>query len=343
MNDSTQRRNRPALKWLVIAGVAVLIIAAAVGLTQCASKGDASSVMNRTFSEPHVYRSGKLTLDLRLEGKPLTGSAGPFRLALQGPFSSNGGGNVPSFALLIALRLGSNSSRLGLISNGKNAWMDLAGTAYTLPPSVMESFVKAYRTDPSKQSKRDSSPLERTGFKPLDWVKSSEVVGDEQVGNTQTVHVRASVDAPKMLADLSQLLGAARSAGGGLLSLSDLSAADAQKLGSSIDSAQVNIWSGKDDGALRRITIDLQTKPTKGASQARISLDLAMTELNTPELIEAPKQAKPFSELAALVSTLAGTKSGKSELDPKARSYEECVRKAANLDAAQSCRSLLTS
>jgi hypothetical protein len=342
VHQTAQVTKRLARKWWVWAAAGLVLAAAGFLVVSCSSSGDARAVVDRTFAKPHVYRSGRLTTDISIDGEAITGAAGPFRIALQGPFSSNGGGKVPSFALLIALKLGSNQSKLGMISNGKAVWMDLAGNDYELPPEVFASFRKAYATDPKAKPQKGSSPLDRTGFKPLDWIESPEVVGHEQVGEADTDHIRAEVNAPKMLAELGGLLGLARSAGGGLLSLSNLSDEDAKRLGASVDHAQVNVWSARTDGALRRITVDLKTKPANGVKSTTIHLDISMTDLNQPQTIPMPVRPKPFSALAGLVKTLAGTTGNGSQLTPQAKAYEACVAKAADLGAAERCKAILS-
>lgn len=341
VHQTAQGTKRLARKWWVWAVAGLLVAGIAAWFALGSSSGDASQVLDRTFRKPHVYRSGRLTVDLRVNGEGITGKAGELRIAMQGPFSSNGGGNVPSFALLMALKLGESQSRLGLISNGKAVWMDLAGNDYQLPAEVFDSFRKAYAAAPGAKREGAASPLERTGFRPLDWIESAEVTGEQQIGEAQTDHLTAKVNAPKMLSQLGGLLGIARTAGGGLVPLGNLDAEAARKLGESVERAQVDVWSARGDGALRRISVDVRTKPSKGAKGATLRLDITMTDLNQPQTIPAPVRPKPFSALAGLVKSLVGTPAAGVPLTPQAKSYEACVEKARDLAAAERCQALI--
>jgi hypothetical protein len=346
--QGNRQRRKGRFSRLAVCAVAI-VAACSCGsiLSGCFGSGsdaDPSKVLSDTFNQPHRYASGKLDASLLMDGPAITGNGGKLALSLKGPFSSNGKGTVPSFDLVTALGLGGKDAKFGLISDGKAMWMDIGGVSYQLPTSVFDAFSTSW-TGRGSSSSASSNALDRLGFHPQGWITSPETVGEENVAGQPTVHVKAKVDGSKLVGDLGSLLGSAGQAGGALLGLTGIGADVKAKVAKAIETAQVDVWSGKTDGALRKLKVEIAVKGIDGGKPTRVELLITLAELNVPQTIAKPSSSRQFSELAGLLSGVGGLvgNSPSTSPDPSALSYERCVAAAANLDAAKRCNGLLTS
>lgn len=300
----------------------------------CGSSEDPNEVIARAFTEPHRYDSGRLDAKVSLSGGGLTGETGGLKLALQGPWTTNGKGKVPSFAMDTELGLGGRDVRVRLISNGKSAWVDFSGLTYELPKSVFDGFASAY-TGAAAGREGGAGLLQRIGFNPVDWIESPELVGDEKVGGAETVHVKAKVDVGKLASDLSSVLEAANSAGGGLLSVPGLTDRAKAQLGGAVQTADFDLWAGKDDGELRKVTVTVRTRSLGPLPPLAVDFSVELDSLNEPQQIEIPKNAQSFGGIAGLLAGVAGLGGGGEGSANSA--YSECVSKAKDADAVAKC------
>ena len=53
------------------------------------------------------------------------------------------------------------------------------------------------------------------GVDPQRWLRDPEYVGKEDVGGTETLHIRAGIDVPLLLEDVNKILGRAEDIQGG--------------------------------------------------------------------------------------------------------------------------------
>jgi hypothetical protein len=297
---------------------------------------DPKQVVAETFGKPHDYSSGRLNARIGVEGGGITGANG-IAVGLQGPWSSRGGGAIPSFAMDTDLSLGSRNVRVRLISNGESGWVDFAGLTYKLPDSVFGSFKEAWAGNAGSGG-RQGSLLDRLGFKPSDWIKDPKTVGDENVGGVETVHVTADLDSQKLVADVASLLTSANKAGGGLLSIPGLSDAAAAQLGGAVEEAKFDLWSGKEDSAIRKLTVTVRTRQAGPLPPLKLDFSVAIDELNRPQTIEVPKNAESFGGVAGLLAGAAGLLGGDAGgEDPAAKAYSDCVAKAKDTKSVNDC------
>lgn len=288
--------------------MALAALATVVALPACGSSEDPKQVVSTAFTEPHRYDSGRLDATVSLQGGGVTGDGG-LKLALDGPWTTNGKGKVPSFEMDTELGLGSRQVRVRLISDGKSAYVDFAGAAYRLPQAVFDGFESAYTGSAAGRSAA-TGLLQRLGFSPEGWITSPEVVGDEKVGGVDTVHVKAKIDVSKLAADLGSLLEAANSAGGGLLSVPGLTDKAREQLSGAVDQADFNLWAGKDDGELRKVTVIVKTRKVGPVPPLSVDVSIQLNELNEPQQIDIPQNAQSFDSLAGLLGGLAGLGGG---------------------------------
>ena len=142
------------------------------------------------------------------------------------------------------------------------------------------------------------------------------------------------------------------------------------QLGDIIDSAEFDIYSGKDDNVLRKFEASLDLTPPADSGEGTpddVTLDFTVTlsELNEPQEIAAPSDPQPlqglFDQLGVDPSALGqlggalgagGASGGGAALPPaggspqapsagSADAYLQCLQQAQGADALAECEALL--
>jgi hypothetical protein len=334
----------------------LLLLLPAGLLTACGGEDRPSTpqgVLQDTFGEDHPIRSGDLRLGLDLDLQGVQGLEGPVRVALRGPFQTTGERSLPKFAFTLDLGAGGQTLRAGAISTGDRGFVTFQGQAFELPAENLEQLKRGYA---QSQSQRGSTGPQgpsfgSLGIRPLTWLTDPKDAGTEDVGGTATRHVTAGVDVPRLLTDVSRLLdraeglqieGAGEVPGG-------LTAAQRRQITDAVRRARLDVWSGKDDGTLRRLrlVVDLDGKPS-----GRIALDVTIAGLNSDQDVQAPEGARPLSELtgAAGLPGLGGDAAGSGGATGAAgaaaqapQAYLDCVGRAGqDVARLQDCARFLT-
>jgi hypothetical protein len=303
--------------------IAVLI--AALTVAGCGGGGDdktsdasAPDLLNATFSGDTSIRSGKLTLGLDAD---VQGVAQPVSLRLSGPFQSSGSKTeLPKFAFDLEVTASGSTQQIGATSTGDKGFLSYAGTDYAVPDDLFKQFADGYRKSAQENDQKGQAPsLTSLGIDPLKWLTDPRKAGETDVGGTKTVHLTAGIDVPKLLADVKTAADKVGAASG----QDRLSAADVDELARSVKSAKVDIYTGAEDQKLRKFVLDLQL------STGHVKLTLQFDDLNEPQEIVAPKDAKSLtgllSALGAAPSPTTTTPSGGSS-----QKYLDCVQAAGN-------------
>jgi hypothetical protein len=295
----------------------------------------AQRTIDSTFSQPHDYKSGRLDATLSVSGGSDSGAAAG-SIKLQGPWQSTGRGGVPKFSVDVDLGTGGRTIRVRVISDGKGAWVDFSGLTYKLPDSVFKAFQSAWA---GQGSGSGGNLLTRLGFDPSGWISSPEVVGDEKLGGVDVTHVKAKVNVAKVADDLGSVLSAASSAGSGLIPIPQITDKVREQLSGAVDQADFNLWTGKSDGAIRRVSVSIHTKQTGPLPPLSINFDVNLSSLNEPQTIEIPTNAGGLGGLAGILAGVAGLGSGGE--GSGGGTYADCVAKAKTADAVAACTAQL--
>jgi hypothetical protein len=345
----------------------VVALAASLALAACGGGGgeDATKVLNQTFSGGKQVRSGKLDLALTLKAQGVQQLRNPVTVKLTGPFSSQSSGTLPRFDFDLSLGGGGQSFSAGAVSTGDKGFLKFQGQAYAVPANVFASFKQGYEQAQRQQRQKGSSnpTLSSFGVDPRDWLKNPKTEGDADVAGAKTTHISAGVDVGKLLDDVNQILQKARGRVAQARQLpSGITAQQRKTIEDAVKDAKFDVYSGKDDHILRRLTVRLTFDVPKNArSQASglsggdLSFDLSLGGLNQPQTIAAPASSRPFGELTAkLRSTLgaAGAAGGGSSggatapsggaSNANAQRYLQCLQQAGgDVAKAQKCAALL--
>ncbi|HUA06857.1 MAG TPA: hypothetical protein VMB27_23330 [Solirubrobacteraceae bacterium] len=358
----------------------ILVVLASLAVAACgsASSGSANpnTLLSDTFSGTHKVTSGNLNLTLTIDPSGSSTLSGPITLSFGGPFQTRGTGKLPESNFTVsASALGRNVS-LGILSTGTAGYVTLQGTSYQMPQATFQKLESSFAqiTSSTGTSSSGSNSLTKLGIHPLHWLTNPTVVGNENVGGTQTTHIHAGVNVDAMLTDLNAVLEKASSLGvsGANALKSGIPAADRTKIAAAIKNPSVDVWTGSSDKTLRRLQITLTVPVTGktssqlgGVTSADIGLSMQYSDLNQPQTIKAPTAVRPFSEFQSKVSAFvqglqgaaagvlgggssssggAGSSGGTSTNGAAVTKYSQCIQAAGtDVSKMQKCASLLSS
>jgi hypothetical protein len=338
---------------------------------------DPQKVLQQTFSSAKKVTSGKLDLSLTVNADGAKNVNGPISVSLTGPFQSRGTNQIPKFDFDLKIGAQGQNFTAGAISTGDKGFIKLQGNTYAVSDQVFNSFKQGFQRSQAQQNGTKQNPsFSSLGVNPKDWLQSPQNKGDADVSGTTTIHIASGVDVSKLLDGISQLLTKAGSLGVTQTQRlpTTLTAAQKKKVQDAIQDPKLDVYTGKSDKTLRRITIDLKFKVPQSSQQrangikgGQITLDVKIANLNQPQTITAPANAKPFSQLSSALSGLGalgalsggagatgstggtgstgstggtGATSGSSA---KIQAYAQCVQQAgSDVAKAQGCAKLLT-
>lgn len=344
------------------------LLVSAFGLVACGndsggSSGSADAILQDTFSGNKDVKSGRLDVRLNVNAKGVSGLTQPVAVSLDGPFESTGPGSLPKFSLTAGLDVQGQRLSGGAVSTGDAGFLLFQGQAYQLDKALYDQFKKGY-ADQAKcnQNKGGGVSLASLGVDPRRWLKDVEKVGTEDVGGAKTTHLTGSVDVPKLLEDVNRVLGrtdakadpCATGAQAGKTAPQQLSDAEKQKVAEAVRTARVDLWSGEGDRILRRMNVAVDL--ASGKQSGTVKFDITIGAINEQQTIEAPKGAKPLSELTGrlggqipgLGSAGSGSGSGSasgasgSGSGGAASQYAQCVSAAGqDVKKLQQCADLI--
>lgn len=302
-----------------------------------ASTAAPGTLIGETFGSDQAVKSGVITLAAK--GSAEGSSAFDFKLSAK--FDQAEKDQLPKLDGTLDLKSSSGALRAGAISTGTKGFLIVAGTAYAVPAAQFAAFTKSYLGDQRSDAKTAATrpTLGALGIHPENWLTNPKTVGERTVGDAPTIHLAAGVDVAKMLADVKTIVTKNDLS-------SQLSANDIDQLGAAVTSATVDVDTGRDDHRLRRLVVHLVL--TSGS----IDLTLQYADLDQPQTITAPANARQLSDLTAALAQLGTSASGTATTTtPKGstgaasgqeQKYAACL-KAAGTDLAkvQACAKYL--
>jgi hypothetical protein len=325
--------------------------------------GDASTgtLLKDTFAGGTPVNSGNIDLTLGVQAQGLKSLSGPLAMKLAGPFASQGAGKLPKFDFDLDIAAGGQTIQAGAVSLGDSGYLKFGGKSYSLSNALFDQFKSGYEKSAARSKSKSSVPsFKALGVNPSTWLTNPKQVGKTDVGGTQTFHITSGVNIQRFLADINTLLGKAGNLGASSATgvPQRLSPQVQSTIERSVKDAKVDIYTGVDDHALRRLALSVDLAVPKDAQQqagglksGELRFDLTIADLNKDQTINAPAGARPFSELQSQFAALQGTGTTSSSSSAATTTapqggasskYLQCVQKAGtDIAQVQKCAGLV--
>jgi hypothetical protein len=263
---------------------------------------DPQEVLDETFSNDQSVNSG--VIDLSISGSAEGEQGGSIDASLNGPFQGNDAeqGEFPQFNLTATVSGEGGGQSIefegGLIATTDQAFVSYQGTTYEVPKPFFDQLKQAAeqaQAQAGQQEDQDAGAIfDQLGIDPSTWLTNLENEGDEDVEGTDTIHIHGDANVPEILEDLQS---ASEQTGAG----EGIDPDGISEVEDAVEEASIDVYSGKDDMILRRLTLNLAiTAPegdTSGVDNAELEFSLTFSDVNADQTIEAPGDAQPFSQL----------------------------------------------
>jgi len=348
---------------------AAVLLASVACLAACGGGGsgdeeEATQLLDAGFD--HTIKSADVKIDATLEAKGLQGLDKPIRVQAGGPYVDNGD-KFPSFDIDLKVGDGGGGQVIdtGRLSTGDRAFVKFEDTYYELPRSTVAEANRSFQGH-----ERRRGLLKGIGLDARSWVEDAKVEGDEDVGGVSTAHVSGRLDVPRVLQDLNRFVqrsGRALGAAAGQVPR-PLSQSDLAKVAEVVKDPSFDVYVGKDDDTVRRLSAHLELKvpegdraTVNGLEGGTIDFSIEFDDVGGDQTIEAPARAHPISDLtkslgagaldgglptpAPPTSSSDGSDGGAGAA-PSAKDfkdYADCLdtAKAQDTEALQRCATLL--
>ena len=308
------------------------VASCAVALTACGGEeetnGDVEGLLDRAFRQP--VKSADVTIDAQVAVDGLRGFERPVRIQASGPYI---GGRRSLPELDVDLKIGAQGAgqtvQTGLLSTGERAFVKFGGEFYEQARADVERANRELR----RRRSGGSGSLRDFGLDPRSWVIGAREEGVEKVDGVDTRHVSGRLDTRSLFRDLNRLVERSAGAVGGRdAGVPDpLSAADIDRLAQIVRSPSFDVYVGRDDDIIRRVSASLEVRvPEEDRAQVggiesgslRFSVELA--DVNGGQRVQAPVKSRPIGDLTKQLGGLgalgaqAGQGGGGAEPDPGA-------------------------
>jgi hypothetical protein len=337
-------RIRTAVAVLAIA-IFVPAVVAGCGGGSSSNDEDPQKVLDETFNNPTKITSGNL--DISVSGSAEGDQSGDFSASISGPFQT-----ASDQSALPELDLTANVSASGggpsisfdgsLIATKDNAFVEYQDQAYEVGTDAYQQFAQAYaQAAKQNQSKSGENAFSQFGIDPSTWLTNVTNEGTTDVDGADAIQIHGDADVGQIVSDLQKISQQTGSA-----TTPQITPQQLDQLKSSVQDASIDVYSGTDDHLLRKLALTLSIAPPAdtGATVSSVDVDfsVALSDVNEPQTITAPSNAKPLSDLLGQLGLpIPGLTPGGSGLGlpgsgstgGPSEAYFDCIQKAGTNQA----------
>src|SRR4051795_1517756 len=282
----------------------LILVLCGVFVAGCGSSKDESvnGLLKDTFAGGKSVKSGELNVQLDANLQGVQSLKGPVQLRVTGPFQSTGSKELPKFDFTLSITSNGQTFTAGGTSVGDKGYISFQNQAYAVSDKLFQQFKNGYLQSQSKSKNKSAPSLGTLGIDPRRWLVGAHKEADADVAGTKTAHIAAGIDVGQLLNDVNRVLSRASSVAGGAAKNvpNQITPAQQKQIEQAVQSAKVDIYTGKDDHALRKIDVAVQLKPTGSTFKGgTVHFALQIADLNEDQTIEEPKNAQPLDNLLA--------------------------------------------
>ena len=314
-SGSLHRRLAAALLLVVTAALCTAALAACAGDDE-STDGDVEGLLDRAFRKS--VRSADVTIDAQIAVGGLPGFERPVRIQATGPYI---GGRRELPKLDVDLKLGAQGAgqtvQAGLLSTGERAFVKFGGEFYEQTRADVARANRELR----RGGRGGRGSLRDFGLDPRRWVVGASEEGVEKVDGVDTRHVSGRLDTRSLFRDLNRLVERSATAVGGRdPGVPDpLSADDIDRLAQIVRSPSFDVYVGKDDDLIRRISASLEVRVPEsdraevgGIESGSLRFSVELANVNGDQQVRAPDKSRPISDLTRQLGGLGalGAQSG---------------------------------
>lgn len=215
-------------------------------------------------------------------------------------------GNDPTAVnMTMSLGIAGQNLEFGMMSEGKESWLEYQGAWYALDAENAKSL--------DKQAQTGAAPTEQLksmGVDPSSWGTEYELAGTENLNGVEVYHITAVADPQKLAESLTKAaedptlqdkLGGSGSELGQLSEGLTQNKQQAEELGKALKEATVDYWIGVDDQYMYKAqfgaSMDTSAqKDMEGVTGMTMNGSVSMSAFDEPVEVVAPKNAKSFEK-----------------------------------------------
>ena len=283
---------------LIVAALAALLVACGGGEEQVSASDDPTAVLERAFGSEDAITSAKIDAEVSATAEGDQG--GDFELSLSGAVDE-ADSDLPRLDIDFGLT-GSGGDAddvdfdAGMVLTGDAGFIKLGDKTYELDPGLFDQFkAQAEQQMGATGASGADGPGIFGDLKPENFLTQLSNEGETDIDGVSTVKISGKVDTAKAVAELKAMMGSApglQTLGVGMPGTDDL-----DEVADSVGDVTFNVYAGADDGLLRRMEIEMPIKPGDDIEGGSATITVNLSDVNEPQDIEAPSNARPFSEL----------------------------------------------
>jgi hypothetical protein len=286
--------------WLLATTVLMCVLAGCGGGGGDDGGGDATDLLDQAFAKS--LSSARVNLDGQLTVDGIDALQRPIRLQARGPFT---GGDFE-----IDLKIGVGTGQTvdtGSLSTGDRSFVKFEDSWYELDRDQVRTGAIGGRC---------AARAVAAGAR--GWVKDARDEGIETVQGVETTHVSGRLDVRRTLRGLSRFAArCGRALGAGDRVARPLPRRDLERVARLVGDPSFEVYVGREDGLVHRVStrLDVQVPEAErervgGLSGATLELAVNFSELDRPQRIEAPEDARPIAELSKRLGGAAALSAG---------------------------------